>query len=361
MSLLAFGERLCAGSKARTRRGRLLEDAVYWQLLHCEEVGEIVERLAATPEYHEVLEKVPREIHRSELEELLDLMLLRESGAFLGYLSGPRKVFLRAWVGLSEADAIKRALRRLAAGRGEKDALRRRLEALPYRSFSTEGLLAADRPETVLDALRSTPYFHVLREPLRRLVEEGGGTLYGAEMAVDGVALQRLYRSARDLPRGERDGVLSLAGALVDLTNIFWLYRGRHYFGQPPEEVLNRLLSVRHRVQIDLLRRLAGAESREAFWKVLEDSPYRPALDQAFSEELFVDRGMEAFLFRQARRIFTREGPGFAMVVAYLFLRHYDVADLKTLVEDVRYGYSDRDAAVFLVRPILPGRGSVWR
>ena len=49
------------------------------------------------------------------------------------------------------------------------------------------------------------------------------------------------------------------------------------------------------------------------------------------------------------------------MVVAYLFLRHYEVADLKTLVEDVRYGYSDRDAAVFLVRPILPGRGSVWR
>ncbi|HOU33293.1 MAG TPA: V-type ATPase subunit, partial [Synergistaceae bacterium] len=76
MSLLAFGERLCAGAKARTLRGRLLEDAVYWQLLHCEDVGEIVDRLGTTPEYREVLEKVPREIHRSELEELLDLMLL---------------------------------------------------------------------------------------------------------------------------------------------------------------------------------------------------------------------------------------------------------------------------------------------
>ncbi len=334
---------------------------MYWQLLHCEEVGEIVERLAATPEYREVLEKVPREIHRSELEELLDLMLLRESGAFLGYLSGPRKIFLRAWVGLSEADGVKRALRRLAGERGEKDALRRRLEALPYRSFSVEGLLAADRPEAVLETLRPTPYFHALREPLRRLTEEGGGPLYGVEMALDGVALKRLYKSALELPPGEREGVLSLAGALVDLTNVFWLYRGRHYFGQPPEEVLNRLLSVRHRVRIDLLRRLAGAEGKEAFWKVLEDSPYRPALDQAFSEELFVDRGMEAFLFRQATRLFTGGAPGFAMVVAYLFLRFYEVADLKTLVEDVRYGYTDRDAAVFLVRPILPGRGSVWR
>ena len=35
------------------------------------------------------------------------------------------------------------------------------------------------------------------------------------------------------------------------------------------------------------------------------------------------------------------------MVVAYLFLRHYEVADLKTLLEDVRYGYTD-------------GRGGFW-
>ncbi|HQF92351.1 MAG TPA: V-type ATPase subunit [Synergistaceae bacterium] len=361
MSLLAFGERLCAGAKARTLRGRLLEDAVYWQLLHCEDVGEIVDRLGTTPEYREVLEKVPREIHRSELEELLDLMLLRESGAFLGYLSGPRKAFLRAWVGLSEADGIKRALRRLAAGRGERDALRHRLEALPYCSFSVEGLLAADRPEAVREVLRPTPYFHALREPLRRFTEEGGGSLYGVEMALDGVALKRLYKSAQELPPGEREGVLSLAGSLVDLTNVFWLYRGRFYFAQPPEEMLNRLLPVRHRVRIDLLRRLAGAGSGKDFWGELSDSPYRPAMDQALSEELFVDRGMEAFLFRQATRLFAGGSPGFPMVVAYLFLRHYEVADLKTLVEDVRYGYTDRDAAVFLVRPILPGRGSVWR
>lgn len=360
MASLAFGERLCVGAKARARRGRLLEEPIYWQLLHCEDVGEIVERLAATPEYHDVLEKVPREIHRSELEELLDLMILRENGVFLGYLSGARKEFLRAWVGLSEADGIKRALRRFASGRGEKDALRRRLEALPYRTFSAEGLLSADRPEAVLDSLRGTPYFRALREPLRRLADEGG-TLYGVEMAVDGVALERLYRGALALSPGEREGVLSLAGALVDLTNVFWLYRGVRYFSRAPEEILNNLLPVRYRVPLEILRQLSRAGEGGAFWRILEETPYRPAPDHAFSEDLFVDRGLEAYLFRQAQRLFSRGAPGFAMVVAYLFLRQYEVADLKTLVEDVRYGYTDRDAAVFLVRPILPGRGSVWR
>ena len=90
------------------------------------------------------------------------------------------------------------------------------------------------------EILRPTPYFHALREPLRRFTEEGGGSLYGVEMALDGVALKRLYKSAQELPPGEREGVLSLAGALVDLTNVFWLYK-KVLLRPAPEEMLNRL------------------------------------------------------------------------------------------------------------------------
>lgn len=48
-------------------------------------------------------------------------------------------------------------------------------------------------------------------------------------------------------------------------------------------------------------------------------------------------------------------------MVAYLMLLEFEVMDLVTIVEDVRYGYDRRMGALFLARPIIPEGVVSWQ
>lgn len=358
----AQGERTAVGVKAHVLFGRLLKDDLVWELLHAESVGEIAERLRRAPGYQAHLETLPpRDVHRYDLEALLKTIPLTEAAAFLNYLNGPRDAFLRAWVERHEADNLKSLLRWILSGRQDREELRRRLWMVPASPLSYDLLLSArDFPE-FLEALRGTRYFPVIREPMKRLVE-GEGNLFSLEMALDIHAEARIHQALLDLEPEDRRPLMPLFGGRFDLLNLYWLYRGKRFYRMTPEELMNRLLPCRYRIGFPLFRRMARAQTLEEALEALSHTPYvRVFHESAPQDELVVERDIKRFLLLAARGIFRAGPPAFHTAMSYFMLRELEVEDLTTIIEDVRYDYDRRHAAVYLARPILSGGDNPWQ
>lgn len=353
-----LGMRASLASKARVLRGRMLPDDFFWNLLfRCDTVGEIARQLQRSRSYGPFLRGVETGgIHRSRLESLLSMVPFREAMRFR-YLAGrPQRAVIEAWKKEYETDLLKRILRHLFSGDRERASLQERAAMLGPLSFPVEDLLACDALPEVLPHLEGTPYFEVLRPPLEQL-DAKGGTLFPLEMAVDGFLMRRLFRAVERLQGRERSTLRRLFGARADLLNLYWCYRARRFFGMRPEEIVGRTLPYRYRLPKTTLRRLVFAPDLPSFFALLEGTWYgerlrRPTDMETGAAELVLERSMNRILREMALAVFRQGAPGVHTVMAYLLLRGFEVQDLTTIIEDVRYAFSKRMAVLFLVRPM---------
>lgn len=358
----SLGERTAAGAKAHVLFSKLLKDEEMWALLQCDDVPEIFSQLVRSEGYGDALSSlVPQEVTRVQLEDRLKLLLPKRAAQFLPYLTGARRRFLLAWMERDQAGALKTALRFVLTRHGDREAIRARIAALPRTSLPFDLLLSSRDFQDFSDALRGTPYFHPLQEPLKRLAL-GEQNLFSAEAAIDREVLVLLLKAAEALSAGERRSVMRLLGVRFDLLNISWTYRSLRYYDLTPEERVARLLPFRYRLHGDSLRKMARAGEPDEFWTVLKTTAYREAFGESPPiEEMVMDRDVRRYIRQTAYKVFRQGRPDLSTVFAYLTLLESEIRDLATLIEDVRYDYDRRHAALFLARPLIPGGEVRWQ
>ncbi|MDO9508666.1 MAG: V-type ATPase subunit [Thermovirgaceae bacterium] len=360
MTLVALGEETAAGTRARTLFSRLLSDRDYWELLDCDSVDEILERLKNTEGYARTLAALSSGIHRSELETHLEGIPFVEARRFLTSVTASRRDWLEAWLGLYDAETLNRVLRKIFSGHEGASGLEQRFHRVPGSSLPEKDLLAADNFDQILEALRGTPWFRVLQEPLKAALREGGN-LFSAEMAVDALTLTRLVRTSRALTHSGKGSLSDLFGTLADLQNISWTIRGLHYFGMGFEEMINRLLPLRHRLSFDTLRRLGRSKGLDELWDHLGRTPYAAVFGpHPITDSMALEKLIKNHLWNKALSILRKGTPSFPALGAYLFLHDQEIRDIKMIIEDVRYDFNRRDAALFLARPLIRGGETSW-
>ena len=74
-----------------------------------------------------------------------------------------------------------------------------------------------------------------------------------------------------------------------------------------------------------------------------------------------MERDMRRTIRKTAMEIFRGGMPDLSTMMAVLTLLESEVRDLITLIEDVRYDYDRRHAALFLARPLIPGGEVRWQ
>ena len=361
MNMVALGEETAAGTRARTLFSRLLTDREYHELLDCDSVGEILNRLKTTEGYARTLADLPADIHRSELETHLEGIPFLEARSSLTSVTASRRDWLKAWLGLYDAETLNRVIRKVFSGHERVSGLEQRFRSVPGSRLPQKELLAANSFDQIIESLRGTPWYRILQEPFKAALREGGN-LFPAEMAVDTLALARLVRTSRALTRSGKGTLSDLFGTLADLQNISWSIRGLYYFGMGFEEMINRLLPLRHRLSFDTLRRMGRSQDLDELWDHLGRTPYAEVFGPTpITESMALEKLIKNHLWDKALPILRKGTPSFGALGAYLFLRDQEVRDIKMIIEDVRYDFNRRDAAVFLARPLMRGGETSWR
>lgn len=355
MSFLAIGERAAVTAKARIYRGRLLSPGDYLRLLELGTVGEIAAYLAKTEAYGPYIRNPsPETMHRGELEGLITTVPMLEEIPFCHYLGPERRALLRAWGERFDVDVIKRVLRMISTGKGDREALRQRVASVPITIADGEKLLTARTYRDVLASLEGYPLRDVLAEPLKR-AEKEGETLFRPKMAMDAFFMTRILSEGGKLPGGEGRGVRHIFGTRADIINMYWIYRGRRFFAMTPEEALGITLPVRYRLNFETLSTFAFAPDVPSMVKLLRKSLYGEAFRANDSEEtvevgeIALEHNLYRILWRTASKIFFSGASGIHVVLAYLTLRELEVKDLFTIIEDVRYHYDRKKAQGLLI------------
>ncbi len=361
---VSLGRRATMASKARVLKGRMLPDEFFWDLLFkCKNIREIASQLRNSFSYGSYLGHIDiSEVHRYQLESVLSMIPLYEAMRFRYFAGRSEWSVIDAWRAGYESDLLKRIIRHVFSGKGDKAALAERIHTIGEISFPAEKLLECETFDDILLVLKGTPYFDVTRAPLEK-IEEQGATLFPVEMAIDSFVIKRLFKSTSGLHGNQKKQLAALLGTKADLLNLYWLYRSRKFFGMSPEEMISRILPFNYRLSKKDLQKLVFAPDLETFMDLMKDTwygkflEYPTDMDQG-TLELVLERSISRIITDRAVKIFMQGSPGVHTVLAYLILREYEVRDLTTIIEDVRYDFSRRMAVLFLVRSMKAEGGS---
>lgn len=359
----ANGERLSSGVKAKVMLSNLLSDETMWELLHDDSMEEIAARLKRQEGYREYLLKLPPgEIHRYDLEGELKRIPLLETGQFIARSAGPRARFLTAWGWRKDSENLKSILRHVHTGRKDPGGLKKKLYQVPLSKVPYEALLSASNFGEVLSFLRETPYHSPLEEPLRKLQEGETRSLFNAEMALDMTAEGSVARALSKLPPEDREQVKGFLGERWDLFNLYTIYRARFFFQMGPEETMGRLLPHRHKLSAETLRVLCRTPNEKAFSQTVSPTPYGHVFNlRVINDDMGIERNLKRHLLIKATGFLRRQPPSFQSAFFYLYVRELEVEDIITAIEDVRYDYDRRNAAMYLSRPLIARGDSMWQ
>lgn len=364
MSYSSRGERLSVGVKAHVLYSRLLSNDAYWMLLGSDSVTEVAQKLRSTS-YGEALTMLPADPRRYDVEAAIKTVAAKEAANFLIHLSDPRDRFFKAWICWNEAGSLKSIFRYIAAGRTDRDELRRRIYIMKNSTVSYDNLMSARDFSELSDALRGSAYYRVLEDPLKRLATGEETMLFPLEMALDSFIELSLSKAMKKLEPNERKMLLPIFGARVDLYNLYMLYRALTFYSMTPEETLNRLLPERYKVSLVFLRSAVRAESIEDIADMMKESfpKYAQMLLGALKgdePQLALERNIKRFIYMEAVRVFGSGPPDFHTAMSYFILKESEISDIIRIIECVRYGYDRRKAAEYLIRPIISGGETEW-
>ena len=310
----------------------LLKDEDYEDLLSSTSVPEIAQKLRRTA-YGDYIPEI-EDIHRRDLEAAIQRRHSDEIERLSKYLTFPQKTSLRHISLRCEIETVKRVLRTLTAG---EEVEERFTICLP------EGVNLSSLQDFI-SSLSGRPYHGILT------------SVYGAEGGIGRMenSLDFWYFSTllKKLRLAGSPRVVSVFKEQVDLMNVMWVYRARVLFKYSPERTKNLLLPFGKRLKGNALEDLASSGSADEILQKISNTPYRSYLEKAFGGmgEYLLERSMESYLYGEFSRMVRDYQRDFDMVIGYLHLLEYEMRNIVTVIEAVRYKLDREIAKNYLIR-----------
>ncbi|GHS92965.1 hypothetical protein AGMMS50276_02110 [Synergistales bacterium] len=369
--MASIGGGIAASTKAKTRRGTLLSSEEMAALLDQRTVPEIVDRLRGRS-FDVFLGRLSADnIRRGELEFLLDVSILAEGLIFRPYVDMRNRKLLDLWLESFDIELIKNFIRSLVGGRSERASADSTLELvseLKLTLVDQDKLLSANSLREVIESIKKESLRSALSVALPAAYEnlssddmnfdraEFQKTIFDFVTTIDRFHLDSLYEAAKDALGQEGRLMRMLIGVRVDLTNLYWIYRARRFFGMSPEEALTLILRARYHADFDTLTRFAFAEP-DAMASVLANNVYSKIFEfndddnkNVALREMRLESRVSKMLLSAAERVFLSGTQGFQNVLAYLTLKEFEIRDITAIMESVRYGFDKDETAMFLIR-----------
>ncbi|GHV34072.1 hypothetical protein FACS1894187_03900 [Synergistales bacterium] len=367
------GGAIAGSAKAKARRGTLLSSEEMTALLEQKTVPEIVDRLRGRS-FDVFLSRLSADnIRRGELEFLLDVSILAEGLIFRPYADAQDRKLLDLWLESFDIDLIKNFIRSLVGGQFEHVSADNALELVSEFKLTLvdqDRLLSAHSLREVIMSIKKESLRSALSAALPSAYEnlssddvdfdraEFQKTIFDLVMTIDRFYLNALYDAVKDMSGQAGRMMHMIVGVRVDLTNLYWIYRARRFFGLSPEEALTLILRARYHADFDTLTKFAFAEP-DAMASVLADTIYSGIFE--FNEddnknvalrEMKLESRVSKMLLSTAERVFISGSDGFQNVLAYLILKEFEIRDITAVMESVRYGFDKNQTAMFLIRTL---------
>ena len=335
-------------TKLRVMRSRFLKDEDYIALMKKESTTEQVNYLINHSAYGQVLEELEDYEDIQAVQLKLEEFFLQQFEKIIKYFSDKYEGYLKSFVLRHEIEDLKIHLR--ALGRGESfDKYNNNNETIrKFYSFPYEKIKDSKTLNEMLEKLKGTRYYDVL-SPYKN--EDYTRLMFYMEMNLDRLYFDTIYKRAQDIHKSDRKVFEDSFGENIDALNIDWIYRGLKFYKLSPEELINYTLPYGKYFKFKKLKELCYVDEEE-FIRIISNSKYKELVSEEKDMDLFMGIRVQRHMYQYFMSKFSQGMLDISVPNAYLHLLEYEIKDIISILEAVKYGLPYYEAKDYLVRDI---------
>lgn len=342
-----FASYRAMNTKLHAKKRTLLSKNEWKKISEYQEVPQVIDFLKKRVGYKEEMAQYKStDIHRSDLEIILNRYCVKEIEEMMHYFSGSYKEFFKIFLMEYEISDMDLILRTISKG----DDLTG-IEALfvhsPKHSFANyHKLMSAKNTNQFIEALRDTCYYSALRN---MSAEDVIKREFHMEMKLYILFYNELIDKASRLKERDERLAKKMIGTKIDFLNAQWIYRALKYYEISPEEILIYSIPNGRKLTYQKLKKLSYSKSIEDFKKLVEKYLRYPLFKE--QNDVFLDCMTDRYLYKFATRM-DKDDESIAASLAYIALLGVEMNDLVALTEGIRYELGKSELGRYLVHTI---------
>lgn len=333
-------------TKIRAMHSHLFTNEEYEELAQLSTVTEALVYIKQHPGYDNVFNgREESSLHRGEIERMLTNSIYIAFQKIYRFASVHQRKFLSMYFQRYELVVLKSCMRSVFDHRTFD------LDLTIFQNFFDQHskidisvLASCNTMEEFLNALKDSVYYHCLL----RVSETKSPTLWDYEMALDLFYFTSFWKQKDHLLKGKPLQIVTEAyGTKMDLLNIDWIYRSKHFFRMSESEIYAILIPVNYHLKKDDIKRLVEASDVKDFREALAKTYYAVRYHEFGIESM---ESMYSIIRHKVQRDNARKNPySIAVIISYLFEKEHEVDRLTTALECIRYGIPPSETLKYII------------
>lgn len=336
-------------TKIRVLERELLTNEDYLNLIGLKSVEAGVNYFLEETYYSELLKNLKVK-DLSSIENLFYNNLLEKYDKITSFLHIEyRKIFKKIFMRY-EVEHIKKYLRKLNENKSVED-LYKNFEKAKYSDLDYKALSQVKDIEGFIESLKGTSYYKILYYHL-----SSEDRLFYMEMSLD-IHYFNLLNSEMKKRFGQekRNTILEILQKNSDLLNIQWIYRGKKYYDFSSEELLNYVLLTGYYFKYKDLKSLCYAKTTQELVNKLKESKYEFLFNDQVNFEFLMERNVERYIYQLFKDLEKVSTLNINKSIGYMHKLEYEMRDIFTILESIKYGLEVEDIKKRLVREVRGG------
>lgn len=342
-----FASYRAINTKLHAKKRTLLSDVEWMKIAQCKTISQIADFLKRREGYKGIVAfHNATDLHRSDLEVVLDRYIVGEIEEMLHYFSGDYKAFFKTFLMEYEISDIGLLLRGINNNEDMAAIESLLIHSKKWETINTQRLISCKNVSQFIENLKGTPYYTVLKTMTQDDLEKRA---FHIEMKLYMLFYSELIQKASRLNTRDECIAKKFIGTKIDFLNAQWIYRALKYYDLSPEEILIYSLPSGNRLGYRKLKILSYTKDIEKFKKLTQEYLAYSLFKE--NNDAYLDCQTERYLYQLITRT-NKDDESIASSITYLYRLGIEINDLVSLTEGIRYTLSESELSKFLVHTI---------
>lgn len=338
---------LAMAAKAKAMYGKHLKSEDYTELLRKRTVQEIAGYLKNETAFKEILAGINEfAIHRGHLEMLVRQTFFLEFLELIRYSQSKNHHFYEYGVLMMEIKQILMTIRLLSETDKTSQIAQLPIFANRLISFDVEALIKVNSFDELLNVLKNTPYYSILKPLKPKSLVDIDYSSY--EIELKAYYFKRVNEIIEHEFKGkDKEDIRDMFDTQIELDNITKIYRLKKYYNASPFEIKKVLNPTYKRINKKTLMEWIEQKDAQQFLQAIHDHAYDIPTD--IKEFQYIEYQTDVIMFELTKRLMRFSTNPNIILVAYLNLLEIEIENVINIIEGVRYKVENDKIAKLLI------------
>lgn len=333
-------------TKIRAMHSHLFTNEEYKELAHLSTVTEALTYIKQHPGYSDIFQgREEFSLHRGEIERMLTNSIYIAFQKIYRFSSVYQRSFLSMYFPRYELVVLKSCMRSIFDKRTFEPDVSIFQDFFNHHSkIDISALASCQTMDEFIRCLKDSVYYPCLL----KVSDKHSSTLWDYEMALDLFYFTNFWKKKDQLLKGSALKIISESyGTKMDLLNIDWIYRSKHFYQMSASEIYAILIPVHYHLKKEDIKRLVEASDGKDFEEALSKTYYGVHYPEYNIQSM---ESMYNIIRHKVNRDNARRDPySIAVMISYLFEKEHEVDRLTTALECIRYGISPTETLNYII------------